>query len=281
MKRAHTSAEKFLIDFHARHVGCTTRVFAAGSLEDGRSSYELLADSVKGDAPSSSPTILDLGCGDGHLLALLRQRLPRAHLVGVDLSSHELSAARKRVAPGSVLLLQGNARLLSLRAGSIDHCVSHLALMLFDELEAVFDRMAQWLRPGGRVAVIEPDDRMPEGLLADFARICAEVLARQDSGSAALGDSRAAGAGGLRALLDARDDFEEVEVCSTTLTRPVALDEAWEVLQLLYNAGPLDPEGRAEASELLAARLSSQNNSGAILPLTFGLRLITAKKRQD
>ncbi|WP_323379263.1 methionine biosynthesis protein MetW, partial [Streptomyces durbertensis] len=78
-----TSGETFLRDFHAVRPAVTSEVMAAGRGADGRSSYALVRDEV-GDAER----VLDLGCGDGHLLELLAVtgRDPRC-LAGVDLST--------------------------------------------------------------------------------------------------------------------------------------------------------------------------------------------------
>ena len=46
--------------------------------------------------PLDARRILDLGTGDGRLLALLRLARPQAHGVGIDFSPAMLSAARKR-----------------------------------------------------------------------------------------------------------------------------------------------------------------------------------------
>ena len=60
--------DELLLAFHAAHPGITARAFARGTIEDGRSSYQLLAD-----APHAADRVLDLGCGDGTLLRHLWQ----------------------------------------------------------------------------------------------------------------------------------------------------------------------------------------------------------------
>ena len=84
-------AEVFLRDFHRQYPGVTSRAFARGRIDQGGSSYAWLADEV----PEGAGRILDLGCGDGHLLDVLRSRgLVAEQLVGVDLSAAELEAGR-------------------------------------------------------------------------------------------------------------------------------------------------------------------------------------------
>lgn len=99
-----TVAELYLQDFHQRQVGVTPAAFAhlpAMSLASSASyasSYAMLAGLVPDmDTPQ---TVLDLGCGDGHLLALLAARQqPQLQLIGVDMSAAELAAARAILPP--------------------------------------------------------------------------------------------------------------------------------------------------------------------------------------
>src|SRR3970040_1611525 len=105
-----STADELLLAFHARHPGATTRAFANGRLEDGRSSYELLADNA-----DPGGVTLDLGCGDGHLLNLLIDRgFAADRLVGVDMSESEIAAARTRPALTGVRLLCRRAQGTSL-----------------------------------------------------------------------------------------------------------------------------------------------------------------------
>ena len=81
--RLDMDAEAFLRAFHRARPGITTRAFARGRADDGRSSYAILAGAA-GEALARRQVILDLGCGDGHLLELLVQRgAPADRLVGV------------------------------------------------------------------------------------------------------------------------------------------------------------------------------------------------------
>ncbi|MEF9996510.1 MAG: methyltransferase domain-containing protein [Burkholderiaceae bacterium] len=87
-------AEAFLRHFHDARPGVTARAFAklaitvAGRHYD--SSYELLADTVPRD--TQAVRVLDMGCGDGHLLARLACRQPAGlQLIGIDISRSELA----------------------------------------------------------------------------------------------------------------------------------------------------------------------------------------------
>ena len=97
--------------------------------------------------------VLDLGCGAGRLTYLLRERYPRASLLGVDLTPAMLRVARAS-APWTwpwqarVSWIAGDAERLPLATGSCDLIVSNLMLQ-WCEPDAVFAECRRLLRPGG------------------------------------------------------------------------------------------------------------------------------------
>ena len=97
-----TAAETYLQDFHQRQVGVTSAAFAHlpahAASATYASSYAALTSLVPGvNAPMS---VLDLGCGDGHLLGLLAARQQaQLQLLGVDMSEAERAAARAVLPP--------------------------------------------------------------------------------------------------------------------------------------------------------------------------------------
>lgn len=52
----------------------------------------------EGKGPEPLPLVLDLGCSQGEMIAVLRDQAPPAHFVGVDVSDPMLAAARERFA---------------------------------------------------------------------------------------------------------------------------------------------------------------------------------------
>ncbi|MGI8947323.1 MAG: class I SAM-dependent methyltransferase [Ornithinimicrobium sp.] len=61
-------------------------------------SYELYkAQELLAAVPPDPSVVIELGCAQGHLSAKLAERLPQAHVVGVDLSPTALCSARSRV----------------------------------------------------------------------------------------------------------------------------------------------------------------------------------------
>lgn len=100
--------------------------------------------------------ILDLGCGTGYTVALLRRRYPRVQLVGLDLALPMARAARQRLHPvlpfgigrRPAQFINADAEALPLADQSVDLICSNLTLQWCDP-DAVFRECHRVLRPGG------------------------------------------------------------------------------------------------------------------------------------
>jgi SAM-dependent methyltransferase len=93
-------------------------------------------------APASGERILDLGCGDGALTALIAER---ASVLGVDTSAEQVQAARARGLEAEIL---DGARLPF--AAEFDAVFSNAALHWMRDADAVIDGVWRALKPGGR-----------------------------------------------------------------------------------------------------------------------------------
>ncbi|HVF33030.1 MAG TPA: methyltransferase domain-containing protein [Acidimicrobiales bacterium] len=121
-------------------------------------------------AVGSGGVVLDLGCGLGHDLA----RLEAAGLtaIGLDTSAVMLGVARRRRGP-SDRLVQADGAGLPFASGSLDGCRIERVLQHVEQPEAVVAEVRRVLRPGGFVAIFEPDyltfrvesDVVPDGSL--------------------------------------------------------------------------------------------------------------------
>jgi len=108
-------------------------------------------------------TVLDLACGTGDFLELLRSGGHRA--VGMDLSWGMLAADRSG-AP----LAQADGADLPVASGAVDGVTCGYALRNFTELATVLHELARIVRPGGRISLLEVAE--PEsGLLRAGHRI--------------------------------------------------------------------------------------------------------------
>jgi SAM-dependent methyltransferase len=135
-----TDREVFLRRFHAARPGITASALARAG---GDSSYDRLAAAVP-----PGGRVLDLGCGDTHLIARLGRRGARA--IGLDLAPSRGVAAD---AAGAAIV-GGRAQGLPFADRAFDACVCHLAFMLFDDLDRVVAELRRVVVPGGVFAAV-------------------------------------------------------------------------------------------------------------------------------
>ena len=101
--------------------------------------------------------VLDLGCGDAALGAMLLQQGSASYL-GIDGSREMVSRAQETLQDARGTVALQNMEELSLRDGSVDLVVSRMALHYLEDLEAVLRSCHAGLRPGGRMcfSVLHP-----------------------------------------------------------------------------------------------------------------------------
>lgn len=292
MSRAPVAVESFLAQFHDQAPGGSPRAFADTPVVNARngtrhgSTYHALADAVSQAVAQAAPPgafhtptaaeaatarraasppdhgpVLDLACGDGHLLALLRAGLaPGPRLLGVDFSRGELAAAHRRLGDQAGLM-QARAQALPLRARSMAVVTSHMALMLMAAPDAVAAEVARVLRAGGRLVALVPHaapapDASP---FFDAWRQAIHLEPRAAAWEAVRFEGRAwCQADSLRALL--APHFAEPAITPLQATRTFTLEPAWQWMTGMYDLAllPADawPRVRARFEAALAPRLS-------------------------
>jgi SAM-dependent methyltransferase len=128
-----------------------------GRLEARRAGEQVLADLL----PPTPASLLDLGCGDGRLAALVLARCPSVtRAVAVDRSPPMLEAARERFADEPrVEVREGDlgGPLASLGIADVDVVVSGFAIhhLVDARKQELFAEVADQLRPGGVFANLE------------------------------------------------------------------------------------------------------------------------------
>lgn len=109
---------------------------------------------------SIAPTrVLDIGCGDGSLLLYLAHALPAAFLMGVDLSAHNIAAAREVLArsPDRDRIEVVHGDYLQLDAGRFDLVVASSSLQGIQATsEQLAAKIARDTAAGGRVIHVTP-----------------------------------------------------------------------------------------------------------------------------
>lgn len=273
--RSMSAAEDYLLDFHQRFTGATSAAFAhlpaRSKSAEFASSYHVLASLV--DVSSAARVVVDLGCGDGYLLKVLADRDWRSsRLIGVDMSQHELDAARKRL-PDSVSLLRERAQSLSIETGTVDIVLSHMAVMLMGDADRVVAEIRRILHPGGVFAAIVGREFLL-GEANDALREVFRPIARNSLAPLAFGDSRTRDEAGWRELFGSAFNaltFEDVDVP----WQPTP-DALWHSLLETYDIDRLPDEARDELQTRLLAAFARLAQADGTIRTGFGLRLIRA-----
>ncbi|HEU5059090.1 MAG TPA: class I SAM-dependent methyltransferase [Kofleriaceae bacterium] len=264
--------DQLLRAYHARHPGATARAFADGRAPDGRSTYQLLAD-----LPAPADAVLDLGCGDGHLLELLVARGCR-EVTGVDMSPEELVAADARPALAGVRLLEARAQALPLPDASFDWVLSHMAFMLMSDVEVVVAELARVLRPGGRFAAVvgggpaEEDDGF-----ALFLGLYQVEHASLADPPPRIGDRRTREAAGFASLFHPGTGFAAgVEEIALTVRHDGSAERVWDIVASAYGMLLVAPDRRAAMRERFLAE--AVRGEDGLVRCALRYRLLTAAR---
>ncbi len=250
--------------------GRTVEAFAQWRNGEGISSYELLAREAEGLGPETH--ILDLACGDGYLLELLRRRGFR-NLSGVDSSARELAAARRRLGPACELRHEP-AQSLSLSSDSVGLVVCHLALMLFEPLEPVLAELARVLEPGGRfLAVINRPFQDPA--LACLTRQRRGLEAEIGLAPLRLGDPRIFRVDGFRELAGTLP-FGEVLCRDFHIETRGTPAQIWSALRHTYDLFRLPAPARDELKRRVLKSWRVLAGKCGTLRCVMGLRFLSA-----
>ena len=197
--------------------------------------------------------MLDLGCGDGHLLELLIERgLPAAALIGVDLSAGEVRRSRGRSALAGAQIEQSHAADLPLEAQSVGAVLSHLAAVVMDDAPRILEETRRVLRPAGVFATIVGGGPRVGDAFELFLDLLTPRVRRAERRPPELGDPRWRSADGLRALL--AEGFGPVAIDDFTVDLSGTADTVWESMSTAYAVEVLtDAERLALRAEFTAA----------------------------
>jgi len=122
--------------------------------------------------PSGTRRILDLGTGDGRLLALVRAEHPETEAMAVDFSPAMLEAARERFAADSrVKVVEHNMDSVLPALGTFDVVISSFAIhhLMHERKRALYGEIFGRLDSGGTFCNLEhvssPNERLHEEFL--------------------------------------------------------------------------------------------------------------------
>ena len=211
-----SDGEAYLRGFHAARPGITSELLSRARAFE---SYDRLIAVVPPGA-----RVLDLGCGDTHLVSRLG---PRA--VGVDL-------APSRAHGGAIAAARAQA--LPFAGGAFAACVCHLAFMLFDDIEQVVAELRRVVVPGGRFAAVLGGGPTADGDRGDSEDAFHRFLAIAALRGPGFGDPRARSEHGWRALFGQPVRFERFE-----LDLSGSFEDVWRFLGASYQLAPGDAPG--------------------------------------
>lgn len=103
--------------------------------------------------------ILDLATGTGDLAIKMAKRIPKARIMGVDLSENMLAVAAEKVRrkglDDHIALYQGDAENLDVADGVVDVVTVAFGVRNFGNIERGLQEIWRALRPGGHIVVLE------------------------------------------------------------------------------------------------------------------------------
>jgi demethylmenaquinone methyltransferase/2-methoxy-6-polyprenyl-1,4-benzoquinol methylase len=103
--------------------------------------------------------IMDLATGTGDLAIKMAQRIPKAHIMGVDLSENMLAVAAQKVRrlglDDHIALYQGDAEALDIADGVIDVVTVAFGVRNFGDVEKGLREIWRSLRSGGHIVILE------------------------------------------------------------------------------------------------------------------------------
>ncbi len=235
-----TQTERYLAGYHDTNPGVTSRAFAALPVTNGTVSFASTYHALRSTLPDSAAplTVLDLACGDGHLLGLLVESDTSHTLIGIDFSEGELRSARARLGDRATLM-RGRAQQLPLPAESVDAVVSHLALMLMDDAEAVVAELRRVLRSGGMLAGVVGARPPASPVLDAFIRLYPATSQRVEFAGIRFGDRRFGSEDGIAELLT--PGFDSLQFETLMLKHHGTPAQLWNWFSDMYDTDLLTP----------------------------------------
>lgn len=156
-RQAHRVGQNLLHRHNALFEGAGSRRYRRWAPRLLGGLYRAVANEVVARQPHG--TVVDIGCGPGHLAVELGQRAPGLTVVGVDISADMIAQARDAAAQAGlgarVRFEVADGAALPFTDGSVDLVVSTLSMHHWAQVVAVLTELARVVRPGGQVRIYD------------------------------------------------------------------------------------------------------------------------------
>ncbi len=161
------------------HDAAAARYLAVGRVAHGIARGKLRGDPVYAAVLpllSDARALLDVGCGEGYLLALAADAHPALALIGVDHDARRLDQARSALADRGPTLIAGDLRIVALPSADVITCLDVLHYQPAADQDAILGKLRAALRPGGvlvvREAVADAGWRSAATVLSERVTLC-------------------------------------------------------------------------------------------------------------
>ena len=257
----------------------TPHAFDAHGTCRGVNSYQVLSNTLLEQKPTPK-RILDLACGDGHLVEYLSKSLGgNIEVIGVDISEHELEVARSKKYGSVVSFKCERGHQISEHTGSFDAVVCHMALMLMNPVQPVMSEMHRLLRPLGVFAAVIGISGRGEGFFATYQKIFGDFMKEKYPKfvSPPTGDPQIRSIEGLRHIF-AEADFTDVQTTDFGLKVKTEPASVWNFFRDMYLVSllPIEKKEELRVRVISAAEVASADSN--LLDFEFPMRLVIAHR---
>ena len=262
----HVEITDFLRSFHSSVASATpipfSRMRASGPRHHGNS-YQVLGARILAHEPER---VLDVGCGEGELLDLLRD-IPRTD--GVDLVDAQIKRAKRRAIENATFHV-ANAHSLPFEPDSFDVITAHMSLMLMQPLEEVLAELRRVVRPTGTLIFMVGEDNYSHGLGGAYVEELRAVAKTEDIPKLRYTD-RALGEGWPRILERSGWRVQIDELIDFNASGPLA--DILEHFELSYDFYRLSGAGKSALKERCRERFGALASDDGEISFSFRMRL--------
>lgn len=99
--------------------------------------------------PKTPKTILDLGCGTGNAIPILKNLYPNATIIGCDIAENMLKTAQKKYGDDQTIWLCADMESLPIAEHQIDLIISNLAIQWSQSFSTLLKQCQRILKPTG------------------------------------------------------------------------------------------------------------------------------------